>query len=519
MSKINVDSFILEDTPVKDIVPKLEILRKGFASNKTRDFNFRREQLIKLKNGIEKYTKEIHRTNYLDLGFSEFYSFYNVLNIVLSDINYIIKNFEKWAAERSVDTPLLLAPARSYLFPEPFGVCLIFSAWNSQFQTLLQPMAAAIAAGNVILAKPSEMAPYSAKLMEYIFAEMDPEIVQIVQGGADQCIELTKNKSDIIVFTGSPMKGKLVAKCAAEFLTPCILELGGQNPVIVDETADIKCAAYNLINGRFTISGQACIAPEYVMIHRSVYDPLVKALEETFNQMLSKDPKTSNDYGRIINEWHSDRLTNLIKNHGGEVVVGGGESDIKQKYVPPTIVKFKSLKEMGNSVLAKEEIFGPILYLAPYDNFDDTINYINSKDKPLSLYYFGFDKKHKSDIKTKTSSGALLFNDTLVHFINHYLPFGGVGTSGFSAYHGKFGFDNLSHLKPIMDRDHHVVPIRYPPFTSTKQSLMKKMLLLGDFTQSGAVKSIGALLFLALAVYLRHNIYAGLVGFYNGPKF
>ncbi len=513
-NKINVDEFKLEYTKVEHIVPKLEILRKGFNSNKTKDLAFRKDQLNKLKSAFIKYDKEIHRSNYLDLNFSEFSSHFNNNSIILKEIDYIINHFEEWAQPRSTDTPVLFAPCKSYLYPEPFGVCLIFSAWNFQWHTLIGPLAAAIAAGNTVLAKPSEMAPFSAKLIEIILEELDPEVVQVVQGGADQCIELTKNKTDYIVFTGSPMKGKIVAKAAAEHLTPCILELGGQNPVVVDETADIKCAAYNIVNGRFSNCGQICVGPEYILVHKSQIEALVNALKETTIQFFSLDPKTSSDYGRVINEWHSERLSTLTKNHGGELIIGG-ESDIKQKYVPPTIVKYKSISDLGKSELAKEEIFGPILYLAPYENFNDCVDYIKSKEKPLVLYYFGSDKEHKESLKYKTSSGALVCNDTVVHFANHYLPFGGVGTSGYGAYHGKFGFDSLSHIKPIMDRGSRVIPFRYPPFTNSKQSIMKKLLKL-DFSQGSAISKLCILTILLMAIYLRHNISSGLNGFYNG---
>lgn len=519
-TKLDVDSFKLDYTEVNQIKPKLDKLKKAFFSHKTKDTNFRLDQLKKLRRGIDKYAKEIGRTNYLDLGFGDYSNDINTMAIVLSDIDYIISNFQDWAKPRSVHTPLLLAPSTSCLFPEPYGVCVIFSAWNSQYQTLLQPMAAALAAGNCVLAKPSEMAPYSAKLMEYIFEYLDPDVVQIVQGGGDQCIELNKHKSDIIVFTGSPMKGVLVSKAAAEFLTPCILELGGQNPVIVDETADLKNTAYNLVNGRFIISGQACIAPEYVFVHRSNYEKLLALLKETVENFFGKNPQISKDYSRIINEWHTDRLANLLKTHGGNVLVGGGECNIKEKYVPPTIIHFESIEKMSKSSLAKEEIFGPILYLCPFDNINDCIEYINSREKPLSMYYFGYNKKNKELIKKNTSSGGLVFNDTIVHFASHYLPFGGVGSSGYSAYHGKYGFDNLSHLKPIVDRSSTIVPFRYPPYSSSKLSLMRKLIGLGSLTQSGVVKSFVYLGLIVAAFLLRNNLYAGMQGFMHGnPKF
>lgn len=519
MSKtLDVDSFVLKETIVKEIPLKLAKLKKGFSSQKTKDLNFRLDQLKKLRGGMDKYIKEIARSNYLDLGLGQYGNDIGTMSIVNSDLDHIISNLKTWANPKSVETPILLAPAKSYLYPEPFGICVIFSAWNSQYQTLIQPMAAAIAAGNCVLAKPSEMAPFSAKLMEYIFEDLDPEICQIVQGGADQCIELNNNKSDIIVFTGSPFKGKIVATAAAKFLTPVILELGGQNPVIVDETANIKTTSHNLVNGRFIISGQACIAPEYVFVHKSVIAKLKPALKDCVENFFGKNPKESKDFARIINEWHTNRIGDKLKNHGGEVVVGGGEVDIKNKYVPPTIISFNSIKEMTASCLTQEEIFGPILYLCPYENIQDCIDYINERDKPLAMYYFGYDNKNKELIKRTTSSGALVFNDTIIQFINHYLPFGGVGTSGYSAYHGYYGFENLSHWKPIIEANSNVVSMRYPPFTSSKISLTRKLLGLDGLTQYTLVKGLYFIGFLALVFLLRNNLHGAFNGFIN-PKF
>lgn len=519
MSKLVIDELKLIETQVDQILPKLNILRKGFASHKTKDLNFRLDQLNKLRKGFQKYSSQIYRSNYLDLGFGEYSNDVNTMSVVLSDIDYIIKNFKSWAKPRSVDTPLALAPGKSYILPEPYGVVTIFGAWNSQYQTLFQPLVAAIAAGNVVLAKPSEMAPYSALLTEFILEELDPEIIQIVQGGVDQCIELNKHKCDLIVFTGSPFKGKIVSKAAAEHLTPCILELGGQNPVVVDEKADIKSTAYNICNGRFHLSGQLCIGPEYVMIHKSIFNQLKEKLKETVETFFTKNPYTCKDYSRMINEWHTNKQQEFLNTHGGKVVVGGGECNIKEKYVPPTIIEFDSLSSLKKSSLAKEEIFGPILYICPYTDIDECADYINANEKPLALYYFGSNSTSKDKIRNNTSSGAFVVNDTLVHFASHYLPFGGVGTSGYSAYHGKYGFDNMSHLKPVMEKVNIIIPFRYPPFTQTKLSIMRKLIgNLGNFTQFDAVK-VGMFVVLLFAVYsLRANIYSGVDGFIH-PKF
>lgn len=499
----------LEYDTVEKVREKIQILRKGERSQKMKDINYRIDQLKKLKAAMIKYESEIHLSNQRDLGMSEFMSYYGSYAVVKKDIDEVIENIHEWAKKRSVNTPALLAPASSYVIPEPFGVCLIMSAWNSQYQTLIMPMAQALAAGNVILAKPSEMAESSAILCNKILAELDPGVVQVCQGGAEVCIELLKNKFDVIVFTGSPQKGVLVAKAAAEFLTPCILELGGQNPVIVDRSADLKNAAYNLINGRFLISGQVCIAPEYVMVEESIYENLLNELKSTLFSFYGEDPQKSPDYSRIINDFHAERLSNLVKSTGGNVITGGN-FDLKDKYVAPTIVSFESLNKMSQSPLACSEIFGPILYLAPYKKIEECIEYINSKDKPLTIYYFGTDKVNKNLIINSTSSGAFVTNDCIVHFTNSDLPFGGVGTSGYSAYHGKWGFDNLSHIKPVLDRSQMLTKFRYPPFTPSKQKILRFLLENFNLTQMKLVKIV-AVSTLVLALYLNRNFLGGLL--------
>jgi aldehyde dehydrogenase (NAD+) len=488
---------------------KIAILRKGEKSKKMIDVNYRLTQLKKLRAAFVKYEKDVNQSNLNDMGVSEFMSFYTSYSLVKQELDSVIDSIWEWTAPRSVNTPAILAPAKSYIIPEPFGVCLVMSAWNSQYLTLIMPIAQALAAGNVILAKPSEMAPDSAIVCEKILRELDEEVVQVCHGGAEVCEELLKNKFDIILFTGSPQKGVLVSKAAAEFLTPCILELGGQNPVIVDKSANLQNCAYNLVNGRCIFAGQACIAPEYAFVEKEIYEKLITQLKSTVETFYNKDAKKSLDYSRIINDWHAGRLAKLIDTHGGKLITGGNY-DVKEKYIEPTIVAYDSIEEMGKSPLACSEIFGPILYIAPYSNLDDCINYINAKDKPLTLYYFGSNKRNKEKIIKNTSSGGFVANDCLVHFTNLDLPFGGVGSSGYSAYHGISGFNNLSHLKAVMDRSEFLVKVRYPPFDNNKQKIMRFLLNKVTFSQHAMLKFFLYTALLITMFYLR-NCYSGLV--------
>jgi aldehyde dehydrogenase (NAD+) len=500
LSKLQYDSI----TTIKE---KLEILRKGNASKKLVDVSYRLKQLNLLRAAFIKYEDEVHKANLSDLGQHSFMSYYLTFATVKNELDDTISNIWNWTKPRIVETPALFAPGKSYLVPEPHGVCLILSAWNSQFLTLIVPIAQAIAAGNVILAKPSEMAEASAIVCEKILKELDREIMQVCHGGGEVCEELLKNKMDVILFTGSPQKGKLVAKAAAEFLTPCILELGGQNPVIVDKSANLEHSAYNLVSGRCIMAGQACIAPEYVLVEREIYQKLLEELKKTAEIFYTKEPKNSRDFSRIINNFHSERLAKLVSSNEGTTIFGG-KHDVKEKYIDPTIISFESIERLSKSKCAEGEIFGPILYLAPYDNIKECIEYINSKDKPLSLYYFGSESKNKELILKHTSSGAFVTNDCLIHFTNPHLPFGGVGTSGYSAYHGKWGFDNLSHLKPVMERPQLTLKVRYPPFTDGKQKAMNFLLKNVTFTQSKFVK-VFALTILFFSIYCYRNTLLG----------
>jgi len=332
---------------------------------------------------------------------------------------------------------------------------------------------------------------------------LDPEVMQVIQGGQEVCEEVLRNKTDVIIFTGSPQKGVLVARAAADFLTPCILELGGQNPCIVDKSSDLQSAAYNLVNGRCMVSGQVCLAPEYILVEKEVCDKLVNELKKVHDFFFESKPKESESFCRIINDFHSERLSKLCETHEGKVIYGG-DYDKKEKYIAPTLVTFDSIEVLSKSPLAESEIFGPIQYLAPYSSLDEAINYINSKDKPLALYYFGFNKSNKERILNNTSSGAFVINDTVMHFVNSSLPFGGVGKSGYGACHGKYGFDNLSHLKPVFDTTGKIVAMRYPPFNNRNKKLLGWAIANLTFPQSKALKTVLAIVGVLALLYWRN---------------
>ena len=458
---------------------KYNALREAQKQHKLNDINYRLEILNKLLMLWDKYADEVSLSNYLDLGITEAGNTISNYCIVRSEIVHAIRNLKCWVKPRYVDTPLFLATSCCYVKPEPYGLVLIFSAWNCNFLTLLIPLVQAIAAGNCVLAKPASTAKETCKVCLKILNELPHDVVYGCAGKPDVYTELLKQRWDLIVFTGSATKGKIIAAAAAPYLTPTILELGGQNPVIVEKSADLKLSAYNIVYGRHMFTGQACIAPEYIMVDKTIKDKLIVELKKTFETFYTKNPEKSPELGVMVNNHYAERIKGLVEDPGtGAQLLYGDISKInlEKRFIPPFLFGFDNFEQMGKSNLAKAEIFGPVLYLCPYDKIEEAIDYMNNREKPLSAYLFTKDKKIKEYVRDNTFSGCLDINDTLVHFSSPYLPFGGVGNSGMSSYHGKWGFDNMSHLKPIVDQASLLVPLRYPPYSKSALNLLKKVI-------------------------------------------
>ena len=458
---------------------KYNALREAQKQHKLNDINYRLEILNKLLMLWDKYADEVSLSNYLDLGITEAGNTISNYCIVRSEIVHAIRNLKCWVKPRYVDTPLFLATSSCYVKPEPYGLVLIFSAWNCNFLTLLIPLVQAIAAGNCVLAKPASTAKETCKVCLKILNELPHDVVYGCAGKPDVYTELLKQRWDLIVFTGSATKGKIIAAAAAPNLTPTILELGGQNPVIVEKSADLKLSAYNIVYGRHMFTGQACIAPEYIMVDKTIKDKLIVELKKTFETFYTKNPEKSPELGVMVNNHYAERIEGLVEDPGtGAQLLYGDISKInlEKRFIPPFLFGFDNFEQMGKSNLAKAEIFGPVLYLCPYDKIEEAIDYMNNREKPLSAYLFTKDKKIKEYVRDNTFSGCLDINDTLVHFSSPYLPFGGVGNSGMSSYHGKWGFDNMSHLKPIVDQASLLLTLRYPPYSKSALNLLKKVI-------------------------------------------
>ena len=459
---------------------KYNTLKESLKNNKIRNIPYRIIVLKKLLEVWDKYEVLINKSNFIDLGQTEVISSMFSFALVRKEITFAIENLNNWVKPIKCDTPLFIGYADSYVIPEPYGLVLLFSAWNCNFLTLFIPLVQSIAAGNLTLCKPASMSPETCKVCMMILNELPNDVIQCCAGKSEVYTQLLKLRYDLIIFTGSAAKGKLIAQAAAPFLTPTILELGGQNPVIVDKTANIELTAKNILFGRHVFDGQACIAPEYIMCDRVIYSKLVAEIQKRVVEFYGEKPLNSPFLGRIINEMHYDRIYKLIADPGDGAKILYG--DIKQcdkgtKFIPPMFFGFESLEIMGKSELAKDEIFGPVLYIAPYDKIENAVQYINEREKPLSAYLFTNDSSIKQYVRDNTSSGCLDINDTVYHFSSYYLPFGGVGNSGMGAYHGKWGFQHMSHWKPILDQSNLIMNIKYPPYDGYKPKLLKTALM------------------------------------------
>ena len=430
----------------------------------------RRAQLQLLLKTVIKYEPEIISALYKDFKKPEFEAVVTETSYVISDLKQAIRNIKSWAKPKKVLPSLFNFPSSDYILSEPYGKVLIISPWNYPYQLALCPLIAAVAAGNQVVLKPSELSSNTALIIRKIISEVfDANHVEVVLGDAEISKELLKKRWDYIFFTGSVAVGKEVAKAAAEFLTPVTLELGGKNPCIVDEKINVKLTAKRIVWGKFLNAGQTCIAPDYILIHQNVKAQFVKALQEEILLAYTDNPETSPDYPRIVNEKNWNRLTDLLQD---EKILFGGTTNLASRYIAPTLLDESKLE----SKVMKEEIFGPILPIISYQNETEIEAIISRYEKPLSLYVFSDNSKWAKHIMHKFSFGGGCINDTIIHFSNNRLPFGGVGNSGIGAYHGTLNFDTFSHKKAIVHKATWLdIPVRYAPYKD-KIKLLRKLL-------------------------------------------
>ena len=445
--------------------------QKFFKTNKTKSIAFRKKSLMLLRDKLEAKEEAICKALFDDFKKPKFESILTETAIVNKELKFTIKNIEKWAKPKKVKPSLLNFPSTDYIYSEPYGNVLIIAPWNYPYQLALAPLVNAIAAGNTVILKPSELTPKTSALIAEIIGEIfEPAHVAVVEGGVEESQQLLAQKWDYIFFTGSVKVGKIVAKAAAEHLTPVTLELGGKNPCIIDETANISLSAKRIVWGKFVNAGQTCIAPDYVLIHKKVKDEFVNCLRKEIGSAYGENPHESPDYARIINSSNYNRLTKMLEN---ESISIGGKTDASTTYIAPTVIDEPNYLE---SEVMKDEIFGPILPIISYTEEKQVEAIIDNYAKPLSLYIFSNRKKFIKEILNKFSFGGGTVNDTIIHFVNHRLPFGGVGESGIGAYHGRKSFDIFSHKKAIVKRGNWIdPPIRYAPY-GNKVDFIKKLL-------------------------------------------
>ncbi|MFW9928387.1 MAG: aldehyde dehydrogenase [Candidatus Thorarchaeota archaeon] len=449
---------------------------KFFNSGTTKDVTFRISQLNILKSILEKHQSEILSAVQKDLKKPEYEAYITEIGGTLLELKYALKNIKKWIKPRKVRAPISQFKGSGKIYPEPLGVSLIISPWNYPFNLILTPLIGAISAGNCAILKPSELAPSSSETITSIInSNFEAEYIYSVEGDAETVKKLLENKFDHIFFTGSSRVGKIIMESASKNLTPVTLELGGKSPCIVDEPNHLNFENISdyIASAKFINCGSTCIAVDYILVHNASKDRLTESLKNSITKFYGTEIAKSPDYARIINKTHFDRLTSYLTD--GKIVFGG-DIEPNNRYFGPTILDME-IDESDKKIM-HEEIFGPILPIISYDSIDQAIAYINSKPKPLALYFFSNNKINQNKIIKEVSFGGGTINDTFVHPSLPNLPFGGVGDSGIGAYHGKYSFETFSHMKSVFYRSTRfdfTKNFRVPPYKN-KLKLVKRFL-------------------------------------------
>ncbi len=432
--------------------------RNFFKQGNTKEVAFRIKYLKRLEEVIRLNEKDILEALKKDLNKAPFEAYATEIGIVLEELRFTIKHLRGWATPRRVRTSLVNFISTSRVYPEPYGIALIISPWNYPFQLTLAPLIGAIAAGNCAVIKPSNESVNTSRVIEKLLKQVfDQEYVAVVQGGREANQSLLSQKFDYIFFTGSVAVGKVVMGAAANNLTPVTLELGGKSPCIVDETADLDIAARRIVWGKYVNAGQTCVAPDYLLVQRSVKAALLEKMKQYIPRFY-EGSGNYNEFPRIINEKHFKRLEGLIE---GEKIIIGGERNLESKLFTPTILD----QITWESRIMQEEIFGPILPVIEFQSLQEVVNKFNTLPKPLAFYYFTKSKSREKAMLKNASFGGGCINDTIMHLVSMYSPFGGVGDSGMGGYHGKASFDTFSHHKSVLKKSIHFdMPLRYPPY-------------------------------------------------------
>lgn len=436
-------------------------VRDFFQTQATKDIKFRKKYLKALKKSIKKHESDILDALKSDLGKNKVEAYATEIGFVKKELSYIIKELKNWAKTKSVTTPMMQFPAKSFIKYEPYGTVLIIGPFNYPFQLVMSPLIGALAAGNCAVVKPSEMTPQTSMVVQEILEEVFPEnYVKVIQGEKEVTSQLLDERFDYIFFTGSTDVGQIVYEKASKHLTPVTLELGGKSPAIIDHTANLKVAAERVAFGKFMNAGQTCVAPDYVLIDNKVKMKFVKALQSTIQEFYGTQTEQSEDFGRIVNDNHFNRLVNIIEDSRQQVIYGG-ESNADELFVAPTIILDP---ELSDSVM-QQEIFGPILPIIGYETLNEVYDIVEQYEKPLALYLFTEDSDQITAVFNRLSFGGGCVNDTILHLANPNLPFGGVGHSGIGSYHGKYSFELFSHEKSYITKSTKLESgLLFPPY-------------------------------------------------------
>ncbi|XP_054995638.1 aldehyde dehydrogenase, dimeric NADP-preferring [Sorex araneus] len=449
-------------TSISDVVQRA---RAAFNSGKTRPLQFRIQQLEALARMIREREKDIADALHADLNKNEWTAYYEEVLYVLEETEYMIKKLPEWAADEPVEKTPQTQKDESYIHSEPLGVALIIGTWNYPFNLLIQPMVGAIAAGNAVVLKPSELSENMAQLIATIIPQyLDKDLYPVINGGVPETTEVLKERFDHIFYTGSTGVGKIVMTAAAKHLTPVTLELGGKSPCYVDKDCDLDVACRRIAWGKYMNSGQTCVAPDYILCDPSIESQIVEKIKKSLKEFYGEDPQKSRDYGRIVSSRHFQRVMGLLQ---GQKVVHGGTGDAATRYIAPTILSNVD----PQSPVMQEEIFGPLLPIVHVRSLDEAIQFIKQREKPLALYVFSNKDQVIKKMIAETSSGGVTANDVIVHITVHSLPFGGVGNSGMGSYHGKKSFETFSHRRSCLVRplkDDEAIRARYPPSATKK---------------------------------------------------
>lgn len=457
----------------QEIMDIIDGQKKFFSQGETLSYQFRVDQLTKLKESILKYQTQLEEALYIDLGKNRFESYTSEIGFILYSISHTIKHLKKWMKPEKKKTPISLMFTKSEVIKQPYGCVYIIGPYNYPFQLLIEPLIGAIAAGNCAILSPSELTPHVCEVIKDIVNNtFSANYICCVEGGIENNTLLLNSPVDYIFFTGSINVGKIVMQAAAKRLTPVTLELGGKSPVIIEKSANLKIASQRIVWGKLMNCGQTCVAPDYVLVPNELKDEFLLHLKETINEFYGEEIIKNKDYGRIVNDRHIQRLKKIIEKDKKYLFMGG-TIDEKQRYIEPTILSLDNFEAAS----MQEEIFGPILPVIGYSDIGQALAYINSHDKPLALYVFSENQKAIDSIINNTASGGVAINETISHIINPNLPFGGIGSSGIGNYHGEYSFNTFSHQRSCLRKTTKLkLNLIYPPFNVKKLKNVKSIL-------------------------------------------